>query len=82
MPKADAICVSNDRGWPESQIPKQLRKHLTKGNVCYVLITCSHPSEAGKMEVQMTYEGDPNLAEMIIETAQVYIQEDQENVAD
>ena len=42
-------------------------------NVCYVLITCGVPSKDGKMEVEMTYQGDPVLAAYLVESAQNFI---------
>lgn len=46
------------------------RAALPQKNACYVLITCSEPSEDGKIEVEMTYEGDAVLAAYLIESAQ------------
>lgn len=46
-----------------------LRNALRDDNECYVLITCSKPSNAGKMQVEMTFEGDESLASYLIETA-------------
>lgn len=53
-----------------------LRKKLAKEHACYVLITCNQPDEHGKMQVEMTYEGDPALAAMLIDNAQNYLQDD------
>lgn len=36
---------------------------------CYVLITCSAPNEKGDMEVELKFEGDEHLAELLIENA-------------
>ena len=47
----------------------KLKKFLTDNNECYVLITCKKPSIEGKMEVEMTYEGNPCLAAYLIESA-------------
>lgn len=43
---------------------------LAKENACYVLITCGEPAEDGKMQVEMTYEGDASLAAFLIDSAQ------------
>lgn len=48
-----------------------------KNNACYVLITCGEPSVDGKMEVEMTYEGDASLAAYLIESAQGFIEQDE-----
>lgn len=53
---------------------EELRKELGEKNVCYVLITCREPTEDGKMEVEMTYEGDASLAAYLIESAQGFIE--------
>ncbi|MBS0607676.1 MAG: hypothetical protein JSR57_12060, partial [Verrucomicrobia bacterium] len=53
---------------------------LAKDNACYVLITCGEPAEDGKMQVEMTYEGDRSLAAFLIESAQDII-DDQENMS-
>ena len=56
----------------EGKKDKDRSKYVTLGekNACYVLITCSEPSEDGKIEVEMTYEGDAVLAAYLIESAQ------------
>ncbi len=57
-----------------------VKKALAKNNACYVLITCGEPSEDGKMQVEMTYEGDECLAAYLIESAQGFI-DDQMNLS-
>ena len=45
-------------------------KNAVGGNcACFVLITCTHPSSEGKMEVEMHYEGDESLAAFLVENA-------------
>lgn len=46
-----------------------------KKNSCYVLITCGEPNEEGKMDVEMTYEGEPFLAAYLLENAQSILEE-------
>lgn len=48
----------------------EIRKSLSENNACYVLITCGAPSDDGKMDVQMSYEGDETLASYLLENAQ------------
>jgi hypothetical protein len=36
---------------------------------CCVLITCSEPSQYGKMEVEMNFEGDEHLASFLVDSA-------------
>lgn len=47
-------------------------------HACRILITCGHPSTDGKMDVEMTYEGDPTLASYLLERAQSYINHEDE----
>lgn len=47
-------------------------------HACRILITCAHPSGDGKMNVEMSYEGDPVLASYILERAQGFIDTDGE----
>ena len=56
------------------QSKQDLRKALAEKNACFVLITCGEPSEDGRMEVEMTYEGDASLAAYLIESAQGFIE--------
>ena len=36
---------------------------------CCVIITCSAPSKDGKMEIEMSFEGEESLAAFLIENA-------------
>jgi predicted kinase len=56
------------------QSRQDLRKELAEKNACFVLITCGEPTEDGKMQVEMTYEGDASLAAFLIESAQGFIE--------
>ncbi|NGX63896.1 MAG: hypothetical protein KR126chlam6_01318 [Candidatus Anoxychlamydiales bacterium] len=47
-----------------------IKKNLKKNNACYVLITCSQPSQDGEMQVELNYSGDENLASYLIDGAQ------------
>jgi hydroxymethylpyrimidine/phosphomethylpyrimidine kinase len=49
---------------------EEVHHALSQENACYVLITCGQPSEDGKMQVEMIYEGDVSLAAYLIESAQ------------
>lgn len=62
--------------WAKPGVPKDVQKFLTKNNACYVLITCGEPSDDGKMQVEMTYEGDACLAAYLIESAQGFIEDE------
>jgi hypothetical protein len=45
-------------------------KSLRENHACFVLITCTAPSDDGKMDVQMCYEGDEVLASYLVDNAQ------------
>ena len=50
------------------QHQKALKK-LSNNAFCYVLISCSEPHEDGKMQVEMSYEGERVLASYLVKTA-------------
>lgn len=52
------------------RLDRDVDRALLQENACYVLITCGQPSEDGKMQVEMIYEGDVSLAAYLIESAQ------------
>jgi len=56
-------------------LDKKITSHLAKNHTCYILITCDEAQGDGKMEVKMTYEGDPTLAAYLLEGAQNMIDE-------
>ncbi|HEV8052527.1 MAG TPA: hypothetical protein VGP47_08530, partial [Parachlamydiaceae bacterium] len=51
------------------------KEKLAEKHACYVLITCDPPSCDGKMQVEMSYEGDATLAAYILQGAQLHIDE-------
>jgi hypothetical protein len=62
--------------WPRRKNTFEIKKALSENNTCYVLITCSEASKDGKMEVEMSYSGDPILAAYLVESAQTIIDTD------
>lgn len=60
---------------------KRIKEKLAKNNVCYVLITCAEPSDTGDMQVEMTYEGDAALACYLLQGAQNFIEEQEEEIS-
>ena len=69
----DLYSHDNGLGRDDSLVLEGLKDLLAQGNECYVLITCKKPSKEGKMQVEMTYEGDASLAAYLIESAQNYL---------
>lgn len=59
---------------------KRLREKLAKGNICYVLITCAESRDNGEMEVEMSYEGDTALASYLLQGAQHFIDDQEDEV--
>lgn len=57
---------------------KHLRGALDNNPSCYVLITCSQPSESGQMEVEMSYQGDLCLASYLLQEAQTFIEKEEQ----
>lgn len=55
---------------------KRLSKKLAQNHACYVLITCDEATKDGRMQVEMTYEGDPVLAAYLLQEAQSFIHAD------
>lgn len=45
---------------------------------CRIMITCGHPSNDGKMDVEMSYDGDPTLASYLLDRAQNYMNQEDE----
>lgn len=52
---------------------------MEKKNACVVLITCETPADDGKMQVEMTYEGDEDLAAFLLLGAQEFIGDESRN---
>ena len=59
----------------KKNVHKNIKDTLAKNHACYVLITCEKPNAEGKMEVEMTYEGDASLASYLLQGAQSVIDE-------
>ncbi len=49
---------------------EEIKESLSDKHISYVLITCDEPLEDGKMSVEMSYGGDPIIAEYLVHTAQ------------
>ncbi len=60
-------------------VSERLMKELAKEHACFVLITCGKPSEEGDMQVELKYEGDLALAAYLIQGAQNYMDEQQDD---
>ena len=49
---------------------RMVKQALGNQHACYILITCESPSDSGEMNVQMSYEGDEDLAGFLLQGAQ------------
>lgn len=47
-------------------------KEKLKEKHSYVLITCEPPTEGGKMDVELSFDGDPLVAEYLVQGAVNY----------
>jgi hypothetical protein len=61
-----------------TKISEEIKAELSKDHTCYVLVTCNTPSVDGKMQVEMSYEGDPVLAAYLLQGAQSFLEEQDE----
>ena len=48
---------------------QKIRKSLGNNHSCYVLITCKDAVKDGRMDVEMSYEGDEMLAAYLLDSA-------------
>ncbi len=54
---------------------ESIKAALAKKHLCYVLITCDASSVDGKLQVEMSYEGDVSLASYLLDGAKDLIDE-------
>ena len=60
-----------------------LKEHLKRAvegvsdNACTILITCENPTGKGKMQVEMRFDGDIDLAALLLDNAQSYFDQDE-----
>lgn len=59
----------------------RIKRTLAKNHACYVLITCDKPTKDGHMQVEMTYEGDATVAAYLLQGAQSFMDEQEEQKA-
>jgi hypothetical protein len=73
------IEIDKRRNRKKSLSSQDVHQLLAERNACFVLITCGEPTEDGKMEVEMIYEGDVSLVAYLIEGAQGLIENQNES---
>lgn len=54
---------------------KEFEKLFSKHHAGYVLITCQNPTDDGNMNVEMTFGGSAALAHILINGAQMYLED-------
>ncbi len=62
----------------KKDLHERIKKMLTREYEGYVLVTCRPATNDGNMQVDMSYEGDPVLAAYLMDGAQRYLEEEQE----
>jgi hypothetical protein len=55
-------------------------RRILSDHVGYVLVTCRPTAQPGRMEVEVSYEGDPDLASYLVDGAQGYIENEVQDV--
>ena len=63
------IQISEEKFESHEMALSRIKKGLGNRCSCCVLITCSEPSSDGKMEVEMSFEGEESLAAFLIDNA-------------
>lgn len=53
----------------KERMQQTIAEKIQHGTVCYVLITCQEADEEGNMKVELSYEGDGDLASYLISSA-------------
>lgn len=56
-------------------VDRSIKEQLAKNHLCFVLLTCNKKKN-GKMEVEMTCQGDRVIASYMLNNAQNIIDED------
>lgn len=69
--------IPHSEGAMVKHIDKDIREKLSKNYACYVLVTCDSPGDEGKMNVELSYEGDPVLASFLLQGAQEYFEQNE-----
>jgi len=55
---------------------KDIKESLEKNHKGYILITCSHPTNEGKMDVELNYSGNEDLVSYLLDSAKNYIEKE------
>ena len=53
----------------KEKMRETVAEKITNSTVCYVLITCEEADTEGNMRVELSYEGDNDLASYLIASA-------------
>lgn len=62
----------------DSHLKDHLERTVAEGsnNACTILITCEKAAHNGKMQVEMSFDGDSDLAALLIDNAQTYLEQE------
>ncbi len=58
---------------------KHVHDVLAKNSACYVLIRCEDKKKNGEFQVEMSYEGDISVASYLLQGAQYFMDQLEEN---
>lgn len=70
-----AVKIHKQPQAPQEVSVDWIQKALGPKCACYVLITCTEPSEKGEMQVELNFEGDETLAAFLVENASLAFHE-------
>lgn len=74
----ETINLPMDTTSMKEKVHDEFAKMILKKHKSYVLITCDEPDIHGKINVDMSYDGDPDLIAFMIHGAQQYLEDTDE----
>lgn len=60
----------------ETDSHEDVKEKLHGKFLSYVLVSCSDPNELGEIDVEMSYDGDPELVEYLLRDAYLKVHSD------
>ena len=63
----------------QEKMRNHLKRALEQNHTYCVLITCTTPNEKGDMQVEFNYDGELPLTAYLLQGAQAYVDEQQDN---
>ena len=69
------VTIGQEGKKSNGELLDKVKEHLGEKWSCCVLITCTKPQKNGKMEVEMSFDGDEDLAAFLVENASQVFEE-------